>query len=168
MSFTYPDITDLKLLPFKIIKGGMTDDPTLLDRPECPYSDSVKSTLKYLLSATIVGPAATAEDGFTDYDPSSWGGGSSEFDTVDEKVKALLHRLDQIALKVDIKDTSEQIQIAKAQSQLYDRLLAMRERAMNQKAVAQFTEYVLEMIDRHLPPDNRTAIMTEMRERLGL
>ena len=44
----------------------------------------------------------------------------------------------------------------------------MRERAMNQKAVAQFTEYVLEMIDRHLPPDNRTAIMTEMRERLGL
>lgn len=172
MSFVYPDVTSTKLLPFKILYGAMKDDPGLLDRPECPYPDDIKSAIKTLFGGQTVSASISKDDAETGSisDEEALAAipeGSEEFDAVDLRVKKLIVHLDTIASKVGLNDTTEQIAIAKAQSQLFDRLIGMRERLVNLKTMTQYTEVVLDMIERHLSPEQRTSVMAEIAQRLG-
>jgi len=162
----FPDITDTKILPFKLISGILLDDPNALDRADCPYSSNVKVFLKSLFvkrdeqKASEMNPTNLSELALETIE----GEGYEELENIDLKLKTLIATLDKVQKNLKISETNEQIQVAKAQAQLLDRLLAMRERVLNMKNMAFYTETVLELIEEHLSPDQRTSIINRLKD----
>lgn len=170
MSFEYPEITNLKIIPFKMLYGALKEHPDLLDRPECPYTTDVKTFLKAIMLREVKAPVELQANTPNDDEELDImeGLGSEEFDQVDVKLKKLIAQLEKVANSLKIGDTNEQIQVAKTQAQLFDRLLQMRERAMNLKTIAEFQEMILKIMDEEIPAEIRTAIMARVREAAGL
>ena len=139
----YPDISDATLIPFRAIEVQLGTFPDLLDRPECPYPNHVKSLVKRLVSNQS-GPVERRE--YTE-------------DDLEHEIHDLYSELQRTSVGNDAKD---QIQLLKTRADLLTRMVALKERFLNAREISRFQRTVLECLDGQLTPTQRNDFLEKL------
>lgn len=155
---TYPALTRDKLLPLKVIAQRMKDDPGYLGA-DCPYEPEVKAWLELNLVAGKRAEVKKEEAAAVEIDLM----GDDTWDDIAQKARTLYRELEDVQRALGAGETGEAIQLIKAKAGLLERLIAVGDKALGHKAVAEFRRVVLSVMDDVMTPDQRTLLM----ERLG-
>lgn len=154
---SYPPLSSDRLLPLRLIAQRLQDDPNYLDKPACPYTGEVKVWLKSVFArrdeVRAVAVVCEAVDLSTE---CAW-------TDVARQARQLYAELDVVKAAVGQGDTSERIQLAKAQAGLLERLISVGEKAIGLKQNAEFQRIMLGVVDDLLNDEQRV----EMMKRLG-
>jgi hypothetical protein len=154
---SYPSINSDKLLPFKLVRQRLLDDPNYLDASDCPYGPDVKQWLRaaFLPEEQVAMPVATVIEDVNIEDEALWSDVASQ-------ARQLYRELESVKDTVGKGDTSELISITKAQAGLLERLISVGEKAIGLREMAEFKRVILSAIDDLMTPDARTTLMARL------
>lgn len=153
----YPDLTTATLYPFKIIKDALAEDPSYLDRPDCPYPPDVRDFLRFL---AVSNGQSGKKPGVFDQEGDLW-------TIVENEIKDLYNDLHGLTGMGTSLSTSEKISIFKTRHQLLDKLVALGERVMNLKQFSEFQQTILNFIDLNFSATQRAELMSQLRHQVG-
>lgn len=153
---SYPPIKSDNLLPLKQLRQRLKEDPTLLERPECPYPPEDRDWLRVVLmpkaAAQAVEMETIPEESLDD--PATW-------DEMARKIRRVYAQLEGLEEDADI---GEKVQIIKTKAALLDRLTTLGEKVVGHRKVAEFQRMVLSVLDDVFTPDQRTEVMARLGE----
>lgn len=145
----YPPVTMDRLLPLVAVKRELDRNPNYLDTS--PWSQEVRKLLRDLFLVEDSAPLAVVDD-WNASDPEAW-------DDVATKARQLYAELEKAQLEAE---TGEVVQIIKAKAGLLERLIAVGDKSMGHKKVAEFTRTMHAIMEEVLTPDQRTRVIEMM------
>lgn len=145
----YPSITEASLTPFRAIEIQLKATPDLLDKSECPYPPLVKAMVRRL-----VGQAPENDTGSDLVDPAS--------DALDIEIANLYKEIKRDSQAYSGSDMKDKMAMLKTSADLLTRLLTIQEKRFNVRNMAQMQRLVVEMLEAHLTPAQRTEFINRM------
>ena len=154
----YPEITGVTLLPFKAVRDALENDPEYLDNEKCPYPNEVKDFLRLLAPQPIIGPAKSVSilDGATD----KWAAIEREAIKLYDQIAEVGERLKKSG------NPDKLISFFRTRTQLLEKIVGLQERALGLKQLHEFQSIVLDFIENHVSPEDRTKLMNVLREKI--
>jgi hypothetical protein len=150
----YPDVKDDYFIPLMTIMMSYRKDPDYLGR-DCPYSAQAISFLTSLASGETGGMV----EEYLGHRLDKWS-------AVERESLALYEELRQVGDALDGDDTTAALQTIKTKTQLLDKLSQIGERAKWMKQLHTFNTIVLNAMETHMSPDQRSDIMAKLRNTL--
>jgi hypothetical protein len=156
----YPEITDASMTPLRVIRILHKSNPDLLDADECPYSPEVKHQLRLMLEVRgegLRGEPVEPRKTFLDDD-------GDRHDIMEYQLALALQDIndidnDQVHKKMDQKD---KLAFLKAKPGLIERLMDLKGRNSDQRAVSDFMKRVYRFVDKELTVDQRTKLIKDL------
>lgn len=143
----YPKLTDEMLSPFRVLRILKQASADMLERPECPYTEEQKTFLREMSGEVAPDRRSFMLDA---EDPLA---------ILAEQVALTLEDIrlvEKDAIRLDAKD---KVAFLKLKPQLLEKLIELRERVINTRALGEFMKKVYAFIDKELTTDQRTALM---------
>lgn len=145
----YPKIPDDQLMQFKVVVQNMLKDAEYLKSADCPYS---RDMIEFL---TTLRPPEVA-DIFGDLE------GADEAMMIDDQLKMIINDLEAMGAMMIKAEPKDKIDYYKAKTAMYDKLIAMRDKANNIKAMYDFQNTILGFMQEVLDKDQVTALMKRL------
>ena len=146
----WPELSEDMLLPFKLIRTRLQEDPNCLQNFDCPYDSDVTEFLQFFASDSS---SDVNLDGDTDL----------EVGDVGEEAAKIYKEIRAFSKSLDKKNTSEFMAAYRTTTSLLEKLLTIQEKAANVKDIKDFEARVFKVIDDVLTPDQRTLVMDLLR-----
>lgn len=160
MSF-YPDLDQRMLLPLKVFLQGMQNDPLFLDRPECPYDDDLRASLRdFWLKFRVV----TAAERVPTAAAPMVEDGEAKWDSVGAALHSIYKELADFSSAIPESDVKERMAYFRTATALLEKITSLGERTANVREVSQFKALVLQVFDQVLTPDQRTTAMELLKQ----
>ena len=153
----YPDIESLGvdfLLPMRVVVEQMVADPLWLERPDCPYADETKDTLRNLEIMWRMRAAKPAKKERVEEDPDKTA--DQRWEELATEAHSLYRDLSEIRDNLDEAETKDKLAFFRTATMLLDKLVALGERASNLKNISAYQARVLQVFDAVLSPEQRT------------
>jgi uncharacterized protein YaaR (DUF327 family) len=128
----------------------MLDDPTYLEG--APYSAELKATLQKFVTA-VPRDAANIFEGVPD-----------KMVVVEEQIEKLISDLNVFGDALSTKDNSEKLAFFKTKASLIEKLISMKERVHNLKAMSEFQTVVLGFLDEICTKDQISDLMKRLEK----
>lgn len=148
----FPNISKTTILPIQAVLTMIKDDPTVLDRENCPYDNDVKAFFKKLTDSY---PVSVPSDTIFD-------GSRSKLEVVEEELSALLADLKNTSRKIPDGE-SEKIQLMRLSSQVIEKLVSLLEKTYNMREMSEFQRIVIEFLEEDCEPEQ----VNKLKERLA-
>ena len=145
----YPKIPDDQLMQFRVVVQNMLKDPEYLKSEECPYSREMVEFLTTLRPPEVQDIFGDAVDG-------------DEAVLIDDQLKTIINDLEAMGASMVKADPKDRIDYYKAKTAMYDKLVTMRDKANNIKAMYDFQSTILGFMDEVLTKDQVTALMKRL------
>lgn len=146
---SYPNITEAALTPFRAIEIQLKATPDLLDRPECPYPPLVKAMLRRLIGGEMVN---TGSDTLLDAAEAS----------LDEEIASLYRTVRQDANNYTGSDMKDKMAFLKVSNELLTKIVDLQSKRFNIRNMARMQRIVIEAMEEHLDPAQRSALIEKM------
>lgn len=148
---TYPEITDAYLTPIRVVRVLLQSNPGMLDAEGCPYSPDVVHQLKMMLDGAGAG-VAMDRGSFLDE-------GGDRHDMMERQLALALQDINDIDNGLKKMDQKDKLAFLKAKPGLIERLMDLKGRNSDQRAVSEFMKRIYRFIDKELTTDQRTSLM---------
>jgi hypothetical protein len=148
----YPTITDAALTPFRALEIQLKDIPDLLDRAECPYPPTIRAMLRRLTRTDMAGVHVEKGDPLTQADEGA---------LVDE-IAALYRSVKTDATAYVGTDIKDKMSLMKTSNDLLTKLVDLQGKAFNIRAMARMQRLIVETMEEHLTPGQRTEFITKL------
>lgn len=133
-----------------IVRNAAQDTEYLLDSPYTPEEIGIFERLAGVASGV-------AEDEIeTDEPTDKWG-------RLEKESNKLFKMLTEFSGKLDAKDNTEQMAYFRTATSLLDKIVGIQERSANLKQINLFHEAVLTTMEDVLEPEQRTAVLENLR-----
>lgn len=149
----FPDLTDSSLVPFRVIRLLMTNNPGALDAPECPYTEDQKGFLRGLFEGG--GGEGEERKSFLDQE-------GDRTEIMERQIALALDDMDSMQRGLSKLDQKDKIAFLKAKPGLLERLIDLNDRNLGQRAVGDFMKRMYEFIDTDLTADQRTSLIKKL------
>lgn len=140
----FPDLNHELGLVLQLLE----QDPDLLRDPDCPYSADTKSVL-----TDLRGPAA--EVAVTPRD---------KWEKLEQETQRLYDDLKESKDNLHTEDHAERMSYFRTATSLLDKLVGLQERAVGLKAIGQFHQTVLDIMEDVLDAGQRTEVMQRLEK----
>jgi hypothetical protein len=134
----------------------MADDPDYLTAPECPYTGDL------LLLLSNFGQKEAKISGNSPILANSGG----KWGNLEAEANDLYAQLKAFSAEIRQGDVSERMSYFRTATALLEKIVSINERAVGLKQINEFQEIILNVFDKHLPPEIRTTIMDQLRRGL--
>lgn len=148
----YPTITEATLTPFRAIEIQLRDTPDLLDRAECPYPPTTKVLLRRLTDATVGMVGAVKGDPLTIADEAA----------LDDEIAALYRSVKVSSDTYVGTDVKDKMSLMKVSNDLLTKLVDLQAKRFNIRNMARMQRIVVEALEEHLSPGQRTEFITKL------
>jgi len=152
MSF-YPTLREEVILTMNIVVQKMDADPSYLDHPDCPYSDTTKAFFRKKVSTE-----AAVIDLFE---------GDDDLLVIDQQIQQVINDLEAFSKTLTSADHSEKLAYFKTKTTLLEKLVGMKERVFNLKELNEFRMTILAFMDETCTKDQITDLMKRLDGVLG-
>lgn len=151
----HPVLDDNVFWALDVIREQLSVDPGYLDLDECTYPERFKEIFR----------KRKDEDG----DGEEVIITSLSMDDIDlvEETKLLFTELKDAAERFSDTDHSERMSYFRTSTSLLDKLIAMKERALNVRQVSRFYSTVLAVMEEILEPEQVTQVRERLKEYVG-
>lgn len=149
----YPTVREETILSLNVVVQALERDPTYLDNPDCPYSDTIKAFFR-----TKAAVSEAPIDLFAD---------EEDLVVIDQQIQAVINDLEAFSKTLGNADHSEKLAYFKTKTTLIEKLISMKERVFNLKEVNEFRNTVLSLLDDVCDKDQVTKFMQSLDGILG-
>lgn len=139
----YPDINEAEFWKLQILRQHLEDDPEYFDHPDCPYSETVKEF-------------------FLKQDQES-ASGEVSLSSLEQETITLFRELKEFGDMLNVEDVAERMSYYRTRTSLLDKILTIQKGFADVKAVHEFQNRVLSVVEEVLTPDQRTAVMERLK-----
>lgn len=147
---TFPTITDATLVPFRALQVQLADDPLLFKRSDCPYPTHISAFLLDILDKK--------ERRVSEY---------SDNDLIQETID-LYDEVKRAGMSSGSVDPKDKMSILKTSADLLNKLVTLRERAMNVRDMSDFQRKVVECLEAVVTPAQRSEFLEKMEKYVGV
>ncbi len=140
----FPDLNEQLGLVFDLMKA----DPGYLDDPDCPYTDETRD----FLAKWVEKPA-----GETLEPKDKW-------EKLERETQRLYDELKDSKDNLSIEDHAERMSYFRTATSLLDKLVGLQERAVGLRAIGEFHQTVLDIMEEVLDAGQRTEVMNRLKE----
>ncbi len=170
----YPNIRPEAVMTMNIVVMNIEQDPSYLDRAECPYPKEVKDFFRKKIEV-IKGKrpkvsGSGSNEGEGEGDDGGNGGlfeGKDELIVLDTQIIQLIEDLEDFSQKLDVGDVSEKMAYFRTKTALIEKLVTMRERISNLKEINDFRLTLLSFMNEICTKDQITELMHRLDGILG-
>lgn len=135
----FPEIPDDAMHQLAMVSAMVAEDPSCLDREECPYPEYFKSILR---------PSSEAEAANLD---------------LESEIKGLMQKLEEFGSSLSSEDTKELNTFFRLKTTLLEKLTTLQERSSNITKITEFKTAVLQILDDEMDKDQRARILERLR-----
>lgn len=160
----YPTINAKDMPKLVSIIEQAAAEPKYLDPEACPYDEKTINNIRRILEVCSTDRIAVAtvrpERGKVGR-PAK--GPSIPIDEVEREVDEIRKELADLKVDGQTMETSDRIQVIKTRAALIERVIGMKERIADVKRYHSFVQTVISIMEQHLSPKERDAVMEELR-----
>lgn len=143
----YPEINEKALI---LMAKIAENNKNYFDHPACPYSKEIKDILK--------GNAVYHDfDGVVDVELPSG-------EDLLSQISSLQKEIQRYGNNIDPDDSAGMNTYFRLSASLIEKLLALKQKAVDIDQFEKFTNFVIDILDRYLTVDSREVIMDKLRE----
>jgi len=161
----YPTLNVKQLTNLLSIVEQAAEDPAYLNPENCPYDPNtiklIQRTIELIRGPDITADISTPTRGKVGR-PTK--GPSIPMDEVEREVDEIRKELADLKIEGQVMEIADRIQVIKTRAALIERVIGMKERTADVKRYHSFVKQVIGIMEEHLPPKEREAVVAELKE----